>query len=122
MLWSCQAVRQRRLLLTRSVERCLPSKLNLNFAPWQNLVVFQIAPGNLGVVYQAAADTAWVVGLYMVPTVGGTSINLYSEILVPGGDVKDFNIAPDSRMVLYEADREVNDKTKLYVVYDKPYV
>ncbi len=102
---------------------------------------FTISPDSRRVIYQADQDTDEVSELYSVPISGGEATKLNGPLIeggvVPytlrntngglfpnwgapqptdGGDVFDFQVSADSRLVVYRADQETDEQAELFSV------
>ena len=71
-----------------------------------------ITPDGDWIVYSNIIDDPFV-ELFSIPIEGGDPIKL-SGALVDGGRVQDFQVAPDSQLVVYRADEVVDEKMELF--------
>ena len=82
-----------------------------------DVIDFQISPDNDRVIYRANQDDDNVIELYSVPINGPASDGLkLNPNLVPGGDIADFTISPDSSRVVYRASQDTVQTVELYSV------
>lgn len=89
------------------------------FSPGDRYVLdFKIAPNNQFILYRGSSTFGGVYNLYL--TVAGdlwnsTQIN---NTLVPGGEIHDYLISPNSKGVVYRADQETETVSELFSVFD----
>lgn len=72
---------------------------------------FQLSPDGLHAVYEI--DPPGIAGIYSVPVAGGSETML-NDVLVDGGRILDFSIAPDSSRVVFRAEEDTLDVFELY--------
>jgi len=91
-------------------------KLNGALAALGNVGNFQISPDSSRVVYRANQQTATALELYSVPLGGPAAAGVkLNGTLVLNGNVKGFQISPDSGRVLYIADQDTDEVFELYM-------
>lgn len=90
-------------------------RLNAPLAAGGGVIAHGASPDGQWVVYMADQETAGVVELYGVRSVGGVVTRLNAP-LVEDGDVLDFRVGGDNATVVYLADGESDGVTDLYGV------
>lgn len=79
---------------------------------------FRIAPNSQFVVYRAPTEETGPLNLLVIPSWGGTPLQINPEPVF-GGYVRNYYaITPDSKGVVYRADQETDDQVELFVTYD----
>ena len=56
--------------------------------------------------------------LYLTTIVGGTPVKINPPILATGGNVENFQFSPNSQVLVYQADQELDNKFELYSVFN----
>jgi Tol biopolymer transport system component len=91
-------------------------KINGALAALGNVGNFLISPDSGRVVYQANQQTATDIELYSVPLGGPAAAGVkLNGTLVLNGNVKSFQISPDTGRVLYIADQDTDNVFELYM-------
>jgi hypothetical protein len=78
---------------------------------------FQLSPDNRYLVYRANKDAPTNVELYAVRLSTGVVTKLSGAVTPAAGEVRDFKISADSRMVVFAGDLRVQGLIELYSVY-----
>jgi hypothetical protein len=91
-------------------------KLNPTLVPEGNVVDFKIEPDSRRVIYRADQMTDDIVELWSVPImgVGAQVTKLSGTMLAAGGDVSFYEFDRSSGRVVFNADRETDEKFELY--------
>ncbi len=92
-------------------------KLNGALPPSGMVSSFKIRPDNSRVIYLADQDQAGIYELYSVPQGGptGSGVKLNGN-LISGGTIYGWQISPDSRRVVYQADQQTVGARELFSV------
>ena len=92
-------------------------KLNGALPPGGRVSSFNISPDNSRVIYLADQDQAGIYELYSVPQGGptGSGVKLNGN-LISGGTIYGWQISPDSRRVVYQADQQTVGARELFSV------
>lgn len=100
-------------------QRTLVVRLNGAIIEGGTLYTFpvKVSPDSSRVVYRADQQTVGQNELYSVPIRGPANLGQKMNSPLPaGGDVKTFEISPDSQWVAYSADHEVDGKIALFAI------
>jgi Tol biopolymer transport system component len=94
-----------------------PIRLNPLLPVGRSVQSFQISPDSSRVVYRADQDADEVTELYSVPIEGPAALGIkLNGVMAEGGDVRSFQISPDSSRVVYWADQQTDEVYELFTV------
>ncbi len=94
-----------------------PRKLTGNLPTDVDVAELEVTPDGLNVVYRVYQSSTAMFDLYTSNTMTGPALKLNGTLAENGAVQDDFKISPDSKVAVYRADQDVDEKFELYISF-----